>query len=497
MGKTLKIAGALLLICALSFAAATAFFVAASDDVEVLPKTLYGDPTAAEGLKVDFRVQHHGTLHWDIHCNPVTGESDTDFIFDRDDPFFEQWEYTPSGVQMYAVMDYRSHRFYWNMDDLQATPKDSGLFKLGEYLKSLPLLENEQDGSATLDPSQEETFHTIDLSDFFEYYPFEGEVDLWDAGHIPSWDVCSIYRAENYDSSKMLSQLFQNHFKIPVPDNATILVNIFEYRDGQRDFHFGGFPEDTSFFYPENYGFTVGNSCYFVFSETMGNDVSQIPGGWGIYRLDYTLMEKEQDIETAQLSTVYSLDTDTYVQDMVLSSDGKRILLTNVRDGCTYLTVIDLATMEMLQEIQLYSGTLLPYIYVDIHDDFILVNCINREPNYQRLAVYQLLPNGIYEKRIDVDPSAYPPGLDRYDDRVAFDGQRLAIANGLLRDVKEDDDRIYSYPACGFTLQIFDNTGLLYYGEYGTTLETANWDSIRYGQHIYPNYNAPFYLMWE
>lgn len=186
MGKTLKIAGALLLICALSFAAATAFFIAASDDVEVLPKTLYGDPTAAEGLKVDFRVQHHGTLHWDIHCNPVTGESDTDFIFDRDDPFFEQWEYTPSGVQMYAVMDYRSHRFYWNMDDLQATPKDSGLFKLGEYLKSLPLLENEQDGSATLDLSQEETFHTIDLSDFFEYYPFEGEVDLWDAGHIPS-----------------------------------------------------------------------------------------------------------------------------------------------------------------------------------------------------------------------------------------------------------------------------------------------------------------------
>ena len=291
----------------------------------------------------------------------------------------------------------------------------------------------------------------------------------------------------------MLSQLFQNYFKIPVPDNATILVNIFEYRDGQRDFHFGGFPEDTAFFYPENYGFTVGNSCYFVFSETMGNDVSQIPGGWGIYRLDYTLMEKEQDIETAQLSTVYSLNPDTYVQDMVLSADGKRILLTNVRDGCTYLTVIDLTTMQTLQELQLYSGTESPYIYVDIHDEFILSKCEDR------LCVYQLLPGGTYEQRIDVDLSAtgYPLGLDRYDDCVAFDGQRLAIANGLLRDVKEDDDRIYSYPACGFTLQIFDNTGLLYYGEYGTTLETVNWDSIRYGQHIYPNYNAPFYLMWE
>lgn len=492
MGKTLKIAGALLLICALSFAAATAFFIAASDDVEVLPKTLYGDPTAAEGLKVDFRVQHHGTLHWDIHCNPVTGESDTDFIFDRDDPFFEHWEYTPSGVQMYAVMDYRSHRFYWNMDDLQATPKDSGLFKLGEYLKSLPLLENEQDGSATLDLSQEETFHTIDLSDFFEYYPFEGEVDLWDAGHIPSWDVCSIYRAENYDSSKMLSQLFQNHFKIPVPDNATILVNIFEYRDGQRDFHFGGFPEDTAFFYPENYGFTVGNSCYFVFSETMGNDVSQIPGGWGIYRLDYTLMEKEQDIETAQLSTVYSLNPDTYVQDMVLSADGKRILLTNVRDGCTYLTVIDLATMKQLQEIELYSGAEQPYIHVDIHDDFVLTQCT------EQLCVYQLLPDGTYELRIDVDLSAtgYPSDLDRHNDHVSFDGQRLAVAQVLFREIPGNGP-VYGSETAGFTLQIYDSTGLLYYGEYGTTLETANWDSIRYGQHIYPNYNAPFYLMWE
>ena len=73
MGKTLKIAGALLLICVLTFTAATGYFIAASDDVVVFPKTLYGDPKAAEGLKIDFRAQYKSTLHWDIHCDPVTG----------------------------------------------------------------------------------------------------------------------------------------------------------------------------------------------------------------------------------------------------------------------------------------------------------------------------------------------------------------------------------------------------------------------------------------
>lgn len=491
MGKALKIAAALLLICVLVFTAATGFFIAASDDVEVIQKTLYGDPKAAEGLRLDFRAQYR-TLHWDIHCDPVTGESETDFIFAQDDPFYVPYDSGPRGVQMYALMDYRAHRFYWDMENFQAAPQDSGIFKLAEYLQSLPLPENEQDGRGTVIEAQEETYHTVDLSDFFEYYPFEGEVDLWGVGRIPSWYAYSAYSTEAYDSSKMLSQLFNGYFKIPVPDNATIEVNVFEYRDGQRDYLFGGFPGDSTFFYPEVYSFLVGNSCYFVFSETMGHDVGQIPGGWGIYRLDYTLLEKEDDIATAQLSTVFPLDTAAYVQDMELSADGKTILLTNARGNGTYLTVIDLATMDTLQEIELYSGTESPYIYVDIHDDFILTEC------QDRLCVYQLLADGSYEQRIDVDLSAtgYPLGLDRYDDRVSFDGQRLAVAQVLNRHM-EKDGITYSYPTCGFTLQIFDHAGLLYYGEYGTSLESVNWDGIRYGDNNYANYNAPFQLTWE
>ena len=486
MGKTLKIAGALLLICTLSFAAATAFFVTASDDVAVFQKTLYGDPKAAEGLNVDFRVQYRSTLHWDIHCDPVTGKSDTDFIFAHDDPFYVPYNSGPRGVELYSLMDYRSYSFYHNSYFDESV---DGLFKLGEYLKSLPLLENEQDGSATLDPSQEETSHTIDLSDFFDYYPFEGSVDLFGTGSIPLWNPYADHGGEI--SVEILGALFNDYFKIPVLDNAFVQIGIDEYRDGQRNYHFAGFPEETTFFCPELYGFVVGNSCYFVFSETMGNDVSQIPGGWGIYRLDCTV-DTHENITAAQLSTVYSLDTDTYVGDMELSADGKRILLTNTREAGTYLTVIDLDTMRTLQEIELYSGTESPYTDVDIHDDFILTQCGDQ------LCVYQLLPDGTYEQRIDVNLSAtgYPSGLDLYNDHVSFDGQRLAVAQVLFQEIPGNGP-VYGSETAGFTLQIYDSTGLLYYGEYGTSLEPVRLDGMLYRDDNYANYYAPFKLEWE
>jgi len=489
MGKTLKIVGALLLICALTFTAATAFFIAASDDVEVLPKTLYGDPKAAEGLKVDFRVQYKYRLNWDIHCDPVTGESDTDFIFAHDDPFYVSYDSGPRGVEMYSLMDYRSHNFYHGSFFEGIADKNSGIFKLGEYLKSLPLLENEQDGNSTVAYAYEETVHTIDVSDFFDYYPFEGSVDLFGVGAVQLWDPYGHYGSDS--ATEMLATLFNDYFKIPVQDNALVQISIYEYRDGQRNYDFAGFPEETTFFWPELYGFAVGNSCYFVFSETMGNDVSLIPGGWGIYKLDCTL-SKNEEITAAQLSTVYPLGTETYILDMELSADGKTILLTNSRGNGSYLTVIDLATMKQLQEIELYTGTESPYIYMDIHDDFILTEC------QDRLCAYQRLADGTYDLRIDVDLSStdYPLGLDRYDDCVAFDGQKLAVAQVLFRDIPGDGP-VYGSETAGFTLQIFDRTGLLYYGEYGTSLEPVRHDGSLYRGDNYANYNAPFQLEWE
>ena len=424
---------------------------------------------------------------WDIHCDPVTGESDTDFIFSHDDPFYVPYDHGPMGVMMYSLLDYRSHRFSW--EPLPGTPEDSELFQLTEYLSSLPLPEYEHYGSSTV--AQEEICHTIDLSDFFEYYRFEGDVDLDGVGYVPFWDVYSEYSSAASEGSQLLTKLFNDYFKIPVRDNATVLVSVFEYRNGRREYHFGGFPEDSTFFCPESFSFVSGNSCYFVFSDTMGHDVSQIPGGWGIYRLDYTLTGT-QDIATAQLCTAYPLDAATYVQGMKLSADGRRILLTNTREDGVYLTVIDLATMAKLQEIEIYHGTEAPYVHVDIHDDFILTSCGSR------LCVYQLLAGGTYEPRIDVDTgfSDQSQFLNRYADFVAFDGQRLAIVDHLVRSLKKDDID-YGYEACGFALQIFDRTGLLYHGEYGTSLELVEWNGPLYGDYVNSNYNAPFLLEWE
>ena len=211
MGKTLKIAGAILLVCLLTFTAATGYFIAASDDVEVFQKTLYGDPKAAEGLKVDFRVQYHSTMHWDIHCDPVTGESDTDFTFSHDDPFYVPYDHGPSGVMMYALMDYRAHHFSW--EPLPGVPEDSGIFKLAEYLNSLPAPEYEQDGHSTV--AQEEICHTVDLSDYFEYYLFEGDLDLFGSGRIPFWNVYSEY-----------SSAASEGFKFTVINDFCVLINI-------------------------------------------------------------------------------------------------------------------------------------------------------------------------------------------------------------------------------------------------------------------------------
>lgn len=501
MGKTRIAIAVLLCICLLSFTAATAFLMPVTEDVTVTRNVLYGDPSALEGLNVDFRCQYRATLHWDIHCDPVTAESTTDFIFSHDDPFATPYDGTPRGVEMYPLLDYRSHRFSLNTDLSPSVPADSGIARLIADLNALPLSESETDGTGTVDADEEDSNHTVDLSDYFEYYPFDGLVDISYTGLTPSWEAFSEYSARASESSKMLSELFNSYFKIPVQDNALVKIHIIDWRDGSRDYIFGGFPNDTAYFSPETYSFVSGSSSYFVFDSSHGQDVSQIPGGWGIYRLDYTLAA-DGDIASAELSTVYPLDPAIRVNGMTLSGDGKTILLRSFDDKGDYLTVIDLATMEKLQELAFTDDAQSVRSEFIIQDDYII--CLY---NGTQLSVYQRLANGTYEQRIDIDITAAedvptPNFYSMYScdhSGMAFDGQRLVVGDFLFRPL--GSPYIGSTrTVCGFTLSVYDSTGLIYHGEYDTSLSpvipAADAYSI-YSEEIYPNYNEPLVLTWE
>ena len=77
------------------------------------------------------------------------------------------------------------------------------------------------------------------------------------------------------------------------------------------------------------------------------------------------------------------------------------------------------------------------------------------------------------------------------NDAMAFDGKRLAIVNNDETVLANDDNRTKSYLAgttealitldgayfdnCGFTLTVFDQTGVAYSGAYVSSLESANY----------------------
>jgi hypothetical protein len=71
---------------------------------------------------------------------------------------------------------------------------------------------------------------------------------------------------------------------------------------------------------------------------------------------------------------------------------------------------------------------------------------------------------------------------------MAYDGRRLAVSGLLINETGQ-------FETCGFNLAVYDETGLLYCGEYASSLDTGG-ETDRYSDRCVPDDYTPLALSW-
>jgi len=127
----------------------------------------------------------------------------------------------------------------------------------------------------------------------------------------------------------------------------------------------------------------------------------------------------------------------------------------------TYLTVIDIATMNQLQKIEITDAKQFTFYEYD--------NCIVLN-GWEYISVIEKQEDGLcrlaftVSRMKEVNDSNVQKGVAT---TMAFDGEKLVI-------IDRTGDEIYpSLELCGFTVAVYDSTGLLYYGEYESSLSAS------------------------
>jgi hypothetical protein len=168
---------------------------------------------------------------------------------------------------------------------------------------------------------------------------------------------------------------------------------------------------------------------------------------------------------------VYPLDPQVRVEGLYTAREGKELLLLTQEPGnVTFVTVIDTATMETLERFEITRGAEGEDVGVGlrlVYEDFMVLGTYNnklavvdwKDGEYRLAFVVQTNPNP-EETRI-VGLPYYPV--------MAWDGEKLAACGVLFSQGLK-----YGSSSCGFKLTVYDETGMIFCGDYNCSLHTEN-----------------------
>ena len=240
-----------------------------------------------------------------------------------------------------------------------------------------------------------------------------------------------------------------------------------------------------------DYSLATDEAFYFTFNNRTEQgavvDTSLIPGGYGIYRIPYTVdfdPNKETGILIDQISTVYSIDPSHEVLRLHSSHDKSKLLLHTLENGWYVLTVIDRESMTALQRFEIQEKA--PEhdfwkLWEDEEQDIFMVEMD------QSYAFFALQEDGTYAQIFLCEIPTKVHGRSQYSDML-YDGTRLVVG-----DVHNWLDTTNTAEGV-FYLSVYDASGLRYYGEYDTSLnskiQSSEYNSVR------PDTGTPIKLTW-
>ena len=435
----------LIVFLLLVFCAAALFSVSAvkinytEDKITVQATTLSGDPQAAAGIEITERTSFRSHMLWETRLSADDpADSKTDFSFH------------PSGLNL-PNKPRASLDFLFSLN--------GGISSSGNILSDtqyddyggFPMLPAAELAEETAPGETKKA--SFRLADYYEYLPYSFE-NVFNGSHT------TVYTGD-------LQQQIRDYFRFRTPEDLVVKIELTKDSAGQvvtinfscSDDNAGlqtlCAATDDGFYFTFSLSGSPGFAKNFAFDE--------IPGGFGIYHLPYTLSEGDRSNTCTllgdQLETVYQLDPGhCQVLDLQSLPGNRALSLFTLEDGRCWLNIISLENYELIQRLEISGNFESGFYYPPrIEEGFLLV-C---DPQ-NHFTLLEQQTDGSFHPVFTGDLALPIPEKDaqtlllfNFDSSLAYDGSRLAIAT--LSD---------PYRSANFCLLIFDNTGLVYAGYY-------------------------------
>lgn len=455
----------LLLLCVLSISVVCVAAVGiynAHDQVVLTEQAVYGDSSAAHGLTVQINTTYNDRLLWDTTYRP-------------DEPSFTHTDYRFSAYRVNESSD----PSYSGL--LLESGVSAGIHNFDPNLQQTGLMVAFRELYDSLEPGEEGST-TIRIGDYIDYYPLAVFMDF-PGGRQTNLEPYLFSDLDFSDESMTFDEPYvlyrlQQYLKIPVLEDEYIDLSVRKYEQGN---HWGtgcGTSDRGDFYYMGSVSAITEDAVYFTFHTRTNKgrlvDTSQLEDGYGIYRLPFDPGYYDEDgthivnnitgVDVDGLEMVYPLDPSVQIQDMHLSPDQTKLLLHSIENGMYVLTVIDMATMEPVQRLELVEWMDDDLWRLYDEGDFLVVQFYGSEKflliaehdgHYTLKYICNMRPEDA------PDFEVWYPSLD-------FDGEKLVISQQLRNNTSQ-----YREETCDFYLAVYDRTGLLYYGEYLSSLSTG------------------------
>ncbi len=467
-------------------------------DVRLTEVTHQGDITAVDGLTVVSKN------HWDNHAvwttthalgHPETAETDFDFSAWR---IYAKSDYDPTHLTIDSDpsrgFDFTDavEKFGMPLGEIEAqnfdVTNEYGSFREVATDPSLGLAAayNELYIDTALDTEGKKR---VRLSDYYDYYPIDVHIDL--PGVIWTNNDVSPTTVAEPGTEAYVVQAFRDYFKIPMLDEV---LEIHFTRTSNHGFSWGSSTVEGVGFYFYALSAADDKNCYFTFNtETdkgehdMTIDISEIKGGYGIYRLPYRRGTSMADIgvEVDDMEMVYPLKPGTQIEGLYFNIEKTRlILVTQADDATVQIDIIDPVTYDCLQSFSV-GGSF--FRHLKIYEDYIVA--VTRD----RLMVLTE-EDGVYMHAFTADMLTDENGdiVPVTSDYVtAFDGARLAVAINARASYYSGIDM------CGYNITVYSADGILWNGSVTNTLDTGHRQNSYSQEDITPFYGEQLALSWE
>lgn len=458
-----KIIAVVLLLSILSVASFCMIGGAVSEEkanVTIKENIIYGDKSYADGITVFTRAHYDEHLFWNTtYTIGETPKISTDYEFHYS-PLYENGESNYRGLTIDVDLKY-------GYDTTTPLEECVGLQKAYRELYD-----------AT--PNGTKGTKTIRLQDYYDYYPVRIAIDipgiLWQGNDYEQLGF------DEYKNERAVWDMFNEFLRIPVPED----LPAFEISVTKNGNSVGvGSTHDMDYWFDAKTTYT-NNRVFFSIRNKIGSkdvdkeeayvDTSLIPGGYGIYSFTYKNVRNDENtkgtttifhpgyetgVDLNSLAMVFPLEQHVEVEYMTLSNDENKLFVFTKENDATYLTVIDIATMTELQKIKITEAT--QYRFYE-YDNCIVLN------GWDYISVIEKQENGLcrlaftVSRMKEINDSDHQKGVAT---TMAFDGQKLVM-------VDRTAEKTYgTLELCGFTVAIYNNTGLVYYGEYENSLSAS------------------------